>query len=147
LSKEQNYCEAIKYFKRASQINPKSVILCNYLALAHQNNKQLKHALQTFEESEKIDVNNPMTKYQKANVLVALKDYNSALKILLDLNETMPKEAPINILIGKIYKFQKNFSKAFHYFNLALEIDPKDSNMAKAEIEKLYNNDDLKGEN
>src|SRR5690606_22892140 len=130
--------------KKAVMINPNSAVLYNYLALAYQNNKQLKLALGHFEMSEKIDNQNPMTKYQKANVLVGLKQYDHALKMLIEMNEMMPKEAPIHILIGKIYKYQKNYSKALYHFNLALEIDPKDSNMAKALIEKLYSDENIK---
>ena len=144
--KEQNYAEAIKYFKRAVQINPNSAILYNYLGLACQNNKQLKLALSHFELSEKIDSINPMTKYQKANVLVGLKHYDNALKLLLEMNEIIPKEAPIHILIGKIYKNQKNYLKALMHFNTALDIDPKDSNMAKSLIEKLYSDENIKTE-
>lgn len=103
-------------------------------------------ALSHFEVSEKIDCSNPMTKYQKANVLVGLKQYENALKMLLEMNEMMPKEAPIHILIGKIYKYQKNYPKALFHFNVALDIDPKDYNMAKSLIEKLYSDESIKTE-
>ena len=116
----------------------------NYLALSFQNNKQLKLALNHFEMSEKIDYLNPMTKYQKANVLVGLKQFENALKMLEEMNEQMPKEAPIHILIGKIYKFKKIYPKALYHFNIALDIDPKDSNMAKSLIEKLYSDENIK---
>jgi anaphase-promoting complex subunit 3 len=87
-----------------------------------------------------------MTKYQKANVLVGLKQYDNALKMLLEMYEMLPKEAPIHILIGKIYKLQKNYPKALLHFNIALDIDPKDSNMAKSLIEKLYADESIKNE-
>ncbi len=88
--------------------------------------------------AEKLDGNNPMIKYQRANILINKRKYDEALKILLDLNEKMPKEAPIHILIGKIYKIKRDFTKALSHFNTAIDIDPKDSNLAKSMIEKLY---------
>lgn len=87
-----------------------------------------------------------MTKYQKANVLVGLKQYEQALKMLLEMTDKLPKEAPIHILIGKIYKLQKNYHKALAHFNLALDIDPKDSNIAKSLIEKIYADESIKSE-
>ncbi len=66
------------------------------------------------------------------------KKEDEALGILLELNEKMPKEAPIHILIGRIYKTKKDYTKALSHFNAAIDIDPKDSNLAKSLIEKLY---------
>ena len=50
----------------------------------------------------------------------------------------MPKEAPIHIAIGKIYKEKKDYKKALEHFNIAIDLDPKDSNLAKSLIERLY---------
>jgi anaphase-promoting complex subunit 3 len=82
-----------------------------------------------------------MIKYQKANALIFNRKYEEALSILLQLNEKMPREAPIHILIGKIYKQKKDYIKALSHFNTAIDLDPKDSNVAKSYIEKLYNSD------
>lgn len=81
---------------------------------------------------------NPMIKYRKATLLIEEKRDNEALNILLDLNEHVPKEAPIHILIGKIYQRKKDYTRALAHFNSAIDIDPKDSNLAKSMIEKLY---------
>jgi len=40
----------------------------------------------------------------------------------------VPKEAPIHILIGKIYKKLGDVTKALQFFNKALDLDPKDTN-------------------
>jgi len=116
-----------------------------YLASAYQNNKELSKAEIFLNNAEKLDGNNAMIKYQKANILINKKKLDEALKILFELNEKMPKEAPIHILIGKIFKTKKDFTKALTHFNTAIDIDPKDSNLAKSLIEKLYS--DIDGEN
>ncbi len=108
------------------------------MASAHQHNKETSKALIYLKNAEKLDPSHPMIKYQKANILFTIKKEDEALAILLDLNEKMPKEAPIHISIGKIYKLKKDFSKALSHFNAAIDIDPKDSNLAKSLIEKLY---------
>jgi tetratricopeptide (TPR) repeat protein len=128
----------VKYFKKAHQINEKSAILNFYLASAYQQNKEFSKALIYLKSAERLDYSNPMIKYQKANILMNNKKEDEALGILLELNEKMPKEAPIHILIGRIYKTKKDYTKALSHFNAAIDIDPKDSNLAKSLIEKLY---------
>lgn len=103
-------------------------------------------ALTHFEISEGIDNTNPMTKYQKANVHIGLKQFDLALRILQNLCDIMPKEAPIHIQIGKVHRTLKNYSKALHHFQIALDLDPKDANMAKALIEKLYADDSFRSD-
>ena len=55
----------------------------------------------------------------------------------------VPKEAPIHIMIGKICKKTGNIDKALQHFNLALDLDPKDTNMVKSLIDKIHTNADL----
>lgn len=137
-SKEQNYSEAIKYFKKALSINTKSAILHFYLATAYLQNKDITKALQYLKLAEEEDNNNPMIKYQISNIYINKGRYDEALEILLGLDEKMPKEAPIHIAIGKIYKIKKEYEKALEHFNIAIDLDPKDSNLAKSLIERLH---------
>jgi anaphase-promoting complex subunit 3 len=139
--KEQNYSEAIRYFKKANTINEKSAILNFYVASAYQQNREINKSLLYLNTAEKFDNNNPMIKYQKANALIFNRKLEEALAILLQLNEKMPKEAPIHILIGKIYKQKRDYVRALEHFNCAIDLDPKDSNMAKSYIERLYTED------
>jgi len=108
-----------------------------YLASAYQQKKDISHALKCLDEAEKLDNNNYMIKYQKANILYFDKKYDESLKILIELKEKIPKEAPIHVLMGHIYKSKNELNKALTNYNTALDLDPKDFNMAKASIEKL----------
>jgi len=138
LLKEENYDNAILFLKRALTINNQSAILILYLASAYQHNKKdSNNALKCLDEAEKLDPNNYMIKYQKANILYFDKKFDESLKILLELKEKIPKEAPIHVLMGHIYKSKNEFNKALTHYNIALDLDPKDFNMAKAAIEKL----------
>ena len=38
----------------------------------------------------------------------------------------------------KIYQSKKEYAKALNHFNIAIDLDPKDSNTAKSLIERLY---------
>jgi tetratricopeptide (TPR) repeat protein len=138
-SKEKNYPQAIKYFEKSLLINKKSAILNFYMATALEQNQDITKSLEYLKKAEELDNNNPMIKYQRAHILVFKnRDYDKAMEIVLELNEKMPKEAAIQVLIGQIYKFKKEFTKALNHFNQAIDIDPKDSNQAKSHIESLY---------
>lgn len=74
---------------------------------------------------------------------MSLERYEEALKVLLDLMVAVPKEAPIHIVIGKIYKKLGNIDKALQHFTKALDLDPKDTNMVKSLIDKIHSNIDI----
>lgn len=135
--KEEDFKMAITYLKRALIINKNSANLTSMLANAYLQVKDINRALATLEEAEKIDSANHLVKYQKANILFLLRKYDESLKILLDLKEKVPKEAPIYILIGHIYKAKDDFKSALYHYNQAIDLDNKDYNSAKASIEKL----------
>ena len=135
--KEQNYSEAIKLFRRCLNINSHSAVLHFYLGTAYLQNKDIKNALNNLIIAQNLDQKNPMIQYQVANIYMNQGKNEEALKILKDLEENMPKEAPIYISIGKIYKNKKEYKKALDYFNKAIDLDPKDSNLAKTLIERL----------
>ena len=136
--KEQNYNEAIKFFRKAISINSKSAILYFYMATAYLQNRDIGKALHYLLTAEKENNNNPMIKYQISSIYTSQGKLDEALAILLSLDEKMPKEAPIHIAIGKIYQMKKNYAQALNHFNIAIDLDPKDSNTAKSLIERLY---------
>ena len=135
--KEQNYSEAVKLFRKCLSINSHSAVLHFYLGTAYLQNKDIKNALHNLINAQKLDPKNPMIQYQVANIYMNQGKNDEALKILKNLEENMPKEAPIYISIGKIYKNKKEYKKALDYFNKAIDLDPKDSNLAKTLIERL----------
>lgn len=50
----------------------------------------------------------------------------------------MPKESPIPMLMGKVYKKLKKTDLALKYFTDALDLENKDSQRIKALIESLH---------
>ena len=57
--------------------------------------------------------------------------------MLKDLELIVPKEAPVQIMIGKIYKVLGKKDLALRAFKKALDLDQKDTNMVKSLIDKL----------
>lgn len=68
---------------------------------------------------------------------MSLERYSDALEVLEKLTHLVPKEAPVYIMIGKIHKKLGRKDLALQAFNIALELDPKDTNMVKSSIDKL----------
>ena len=105
--------------------------------------RRFAEALKNFDNAELLDPNNVLNRFQKANVLVQLEKYDDALRELEKLKLMMPKEAPIPILMGKIYKKLNKIEKALHYFTLALDLEPKDNQRIKSLIDSLQNNNEF----
>jgi anaphase-promoting complex subunit 3 len=135
--KEENYKQAVAYLKKASSINSNSANLFSMLANAYFQNKEVNKALKALDDAEKIDPENLLVKYQKANILYLLKNYDDSLKILNYLKDKIPKEAAIFILIGHNFKAKDDQKSALFHYNKAIDLDNKDYNSAKAAIEKL----------
>ena len=144
--RQENYQKAIEHFTKAISINPRSPVLYSYLGLSYASAGDYEskcfslEALRHFDNSEQLDGTDVMNKYQKADVLVKLEQYDLALTELEKLRNLVPKEAPIPLLIGKIYKKKGNIQQAHFYFTLALDLDPKDSQKIKQYIESLHSN-------
>ncbi len=145
--KQEKYDHAIQYFKTAIKINPRSSVLVTYLGMTYFHNRQPREALECFEAAEKMDPNNPLNRYQKATVLMSMNQLDRALAVLEELNVRVPREAPIHILIGKIYKRLGNKDKALAHYNIAMDLDPKEANMVKSLIDKLDRENDVNEEN
>lgn len=135
--KRELYDNALQYFKAAIKVNPRSSVLSTYLGMTYFRNKQTREALECFERAEKLDPSNPLNRYQKATVLMSVGLLGDALKILEDLNVKVPKEAPIHLLIAKIYRKLGNVDKALHHYNIAMDLEPKEANIIKSLIDKL----------
>lgn len=142
LMKEQNYNEAIKYFKKALSLNDKSIILNSFLAQAYQMNKNFNCSIKYYEAAEALDPESLLIKFQKANIFFMMKEYDAALDILNHLDKLIPKESPIHVLLGRIYKIKKEYAKAQHHFDVAMDLNSKDSNMIKGLMEKLRDEED-----
>ena len=78
-------------------------------------------------------------------MLVALDRHEDALQVLLELQNQVPKEAPIHVMIGKIYRRKGMIDRALQHFTKALDLDPKDTNMVKSLIDKIHSGTGVSG--
>ena len=69
-----------------------------------------------------------------------------ALELLLDLKQELPKEAPVFIGIGKIYKKLGQVQPALENFSAALDLDPKDINQENNIMKTIEQQNDMSDE-
>ena len=141
--KQEKYEKAVENFHRAISINANCPILYSYLGMTLTSMRRFSEALKHFDNAELLDPNNVLNRFQKASVLFQLEKYDDALKELEKLKLIVPKEAPIPILMGKIYKKLNKIEKAHHFFTLALDLEPKDNQRIKSLIDSLQNNNEF----
>jgi anaphase-promoting complex subunit 3 len=135
--RQEKYDQAIQYFRRAILINSRSPILYTYLGMTYLRKHQHHEAIRWFEQAEKLDPLNSLVQYQKATVLISLNQFENALNTLEELKKRLPKEAPVYVLIGKIHTELGNKSKALLHFNMAIDLNPKETNIIKSLIDKM----------
>lgn len=135
--KQEKFENAIKYFKKASEIHPKSSFLHTYIGMAYMNSSHPKKALEQFQMAENLNKHAPMNLFMKVQAYTMLNKDDEALELLTQLIRTHSKEPSLYIHRGKIMKKLGQKADALKDFNIALDLDPKDSNMVKNLIEKL----------
>ena len=112
--------------------------------MTYINCKESEKALKCFDKADQIDPKLPLQKFQKGNLLMHMEKFSEkeraerALKEFQDLARLVPRETPVHIMIGKCHKILGNKDMALKSFKVALDLDPKDTNMVKNLIEKIH---------
>ena len=86
---------------QALAINPCSSPLFCYLGMALHANQKTTQALEMLSNAITIDPRNPLARFQKAQVLLAIDRNEQALAELKHLVEMAPKEGSVYFLLGK----------------------------------------------
>lgn len=113
------------------------------------NQKQYQKSLNNFKEANKIFPSSAL-KYNIAICYINIKEYDEALKYLLEIKNFPDKDFSTNINnliqtyehLGMIYKYKKEYNTAIEYYTLILTKYPQNINSLKniIEIYDLTNN-------
>ena len=125
------------HFQRACQLNSASSTIRLYLGLVLREQGKLQEARAHMEAAISIDPKNLLAKFHHASILRELKDYERSLAELNELQQVLPTEAPIYMLLGKIHHRLKQYDIALGHFHTALDLSPRDSTTIKPMIERL----------
>eukprot|EP00894_Picocystis_sp_ML_P004591 jgi/Pico_ML_1/55108/g856.t1 len=138
--RQEKYDMAEYHFRRALTVNGRSSVLYSYLGMCLHRLHRLQEALALLQAAIAADPQNPLAKFEKANVLVSEGREEEALVELEMLQESIPKEASIFFQMGKICKRLGRLDKAVVHFNTALDLKPSslDASLIKSAMEKLH---------
>jgi anaphase-promoting complex subunit 3 len=134
--RQEKYDLAESHFRRALSINPSSSVLYCYLGMALHKLGRPDHALDHLDMAITADRHNPLAKFEKAAVMLALEQYEPALRELQALRTVLPREASVFFQIGKICKKLNRLEDAIENFNIALDLKPpsSDANLIKVRL-------------
>jgi anaphase-promoting complex subunit 3 len=139
--RQEKFDFAEHHLRKALLINPCSSPLYCYLGMALHSNLKTTQALEMLSNAIAIDRKNPLARFQKAQVLIALEQYDGALIELRTLVEVAPKEGSVYFVLGKVYKKLGQPSQAMVNLTRALDLSPKDAQQIKAAILNLERED------
>ena len=115
---QKKWDEAIKFYKKASQINPRSKAYKKYVEISKDVIAREKYV-----KSKEF--------FQEAIEELRHKNDEKALKILQKANEYFPGNPNILNNIGTLYLNLKNYKKAYSHFVKAISYDPKNEKFQK----------------
>jgi Flp pilus assembly protein TadD len=76
-------------------------------------------------------------RFQRAHILFAQERLEEAMEELLFVETIAPKEPPVHAMLGQIYQRVGNFQEALLHLNIAMDLDPKESNAIKGIMESF----------
>ena len=115
---QKKWDEAIRFYEKASQINPRNEAYKKYVAISKDVVAREKYV-----KSKEF--------FQEAIEELRHKNDERALKILQKANEYFPGNPNILNNIGTLYLNLKNYIKAYSYFVKAISFDPKNEKFQK----------------
>ena len=93
--------------------------------------------MKVLEKASQLQPDNPHPKYSRANVLIKLGRAEEALQQLRIVRDYVPRESSVRFLMGKVCKQLNRTDEAMRHFLTALDLNPKDANQIKAQLDKL----------
>ena len=148
LQKQEKYGLAQNHFRSAVLINPLNSTLHYHLGVslaswvtAPANNDQyqrsqhrstLVSALAELETAANLDNRNPVPRFERAKILVAMHRLNDARRQLEELRDLLPKEAEVHYELSRVCQSMGDKKTALHALTMALDIEPKERKYKKA---------------
>eukprot|EP00658_Telonema_sp_P-2_P046298 TRINITY_DN3441_c0_g1_i1.p1 TRINITY_DN3441_c0_g1~~TRINITY_DN3441_c0_g1_i1.p1 ORF type:complete len:622 (+),score=153.87 TRINITY_DN3441_c0_g1_i1:166-2031(+) len=137
--RQEKHEAAELHFLHAIEIHPGSSVLHCWLGIVRDEAHAYQSALQSLETAIELNPKNPIARFKRAKVLMQLDHTAEAVDELLELQAVEPKEAELYLQLGRAYKKLGEHHSARLQLMLAWDLDPKNSNRIKAEMEQLDN--------
>ncbi|PXF48580.1 Cell division cycle protein 27-like [Gracilariopsis chorda] len=147
LQKQEKFGLAQNHFRSAVLVNPLNSTLHYHLGVSmaagvgaiagtDPSYKTTRHALISalaeLETAANLDPRNPVPRFERAKILVAMNRLPDARKQLEDLRESLPKEAEVHYELSRVCQRLGDAKEAMQALHTALDIEPKERKYKKA---------------
>ena len=135
------YEEALLHFEKARSINPINVILICCCGVALEKLQYQEKALQYYELACELQPSSSLATFKRAHLLYSMGRYSIALQHFEELTKMAPDEATVHFLLGQLYQILGRRKDAVKEFTVAMNLDPKGSQLIIEALEKCHTQD------
>ncbi|CAK9304069.1 unnamed protein product [Gordionus sp. m RMFG-2023] len=119
--KSEKYQKSEYYYKKALSINPKRAIMMCHLGIVYKQLCKYDQAMKCFDDTLKSDPKLILAKFYRAELLLNhQKNYNDALRELMELSQLAPDESKIYHSIAKVHEKMGRKIECLKYLDWAL---------------------------
>jgi predicted Zn-dependent protease len=131
LQERSNYDQAVKYFQRAHQLDPESILIMKHLAEAYTSNDQPKEGMRLLEKLYKENHQESSVLYLLAKSYQDLEEYAKAIPLYEKLLATGSVREEVYHNIGVCYGRENRLPLAHYYFGIYFK---QKGNLGKADF-------------
>lgn len=130
------YDEAIKYWKKTTELNPQYHFGYNNLGNVFLKKKNFKEALDCYDKAIKVKPDYYEAHYNKGHVFTEIKDFKNAVKSFDKVIEIKDDYIPALKAINQFHIKENKFSKALNLLEKLIIYEPDNDNLyvQKAEV-------------
>lgn len=137
-SKKENYEEAIKYYKKAIEIDPNFAFAYDNIGISYRKLGDYNKAIIYYKKSLKIDPNGITPLQNIAVVYQYTKEFEKAIKAYEKLSKIEPENPEVFYGIGHVYvSYLKEYEKGLDYMCKAYNIYVSQNSPYRSDAETL----------
>lgn len=137
-SKNEDWNNAVKYYKLALEKDPKFVYAWDNMAICYRRTGDYDNALNAYKKSLELDPTGKMPLQNIAITYLYKKEYQKAIDAYIDLDKVYPNDAEVYYGIGQIYAVHlNNDEKGLDYILKAYKIYNKEKSPYRTDAEKI----------
>ncbi|PUU84078.1 hypothetical protein B9Z19DRAFT_1098323 [Tuber borchii] len=123
-SLQRDHDQALKCFKRATQLNPKLAYAFTLQGHEHVSNEEYEKALASYRSAITADSRHYNAWYGLGKVFEKMGKFDTAEKHFRTASKINPTNAVLVCCVGMVMEKNKDFRGALHQYNIACEMSP-----------------------
>ncbi|KAJ7285681.1 hypothetical protein C8J57DRAFT_1285528 [Mycena rebaudengoi] len=125
------------HYRKSVEIHPHNAVLLGCVGMAVERRGDRDAALMLFDQAVKLAPENPLVRYRRSKILIAMKKYDAAAKDLETLRISSPEESNVVFQLAKVYRLVGDDVKSAQLLAIARDISPKSVSKIKKLLETV----------